>query len=1050
MNQQPLAGKTVIDLTTALAGPYATLLLAGLGARVIKVENPSTGGDSARNNAPYVGRDGLSLGRRHEDDMSVSMMVRGRNKLSVTLNLKDPRGRAGVRGPRRGRRRRRRELQRRGHPAVGHRLRRLSEQLNPRIIYTSISGFGAQGGPGSGKAMDSIIQALSGVMMTAGEPDEGPVRFGLPIGDLLAPLFAVIGTVSALLQAEHTGEGQHVDVSMLGALTSMMACEPFDAFDAVGLPQRTGSMVPRLAPFGIFPAADGHLALCAPTDPFARGVFLAMDRPDLADDPAWRTRDKRVAPGRRAAPDDQRLVQGPAGGGGPRGAHPARGTRRQGARSARGGPGPVGQAARRGSPDQPPHLRGSRRPVGNRCAHPVLRIQRQTGHPAPTLGQHNDTSSGKSWAIQTNESASLVGRVHHLVADVRTGRTPGAARMRAGLRHGHIREQRRRSWRNRMSTALDDLIAHYNDRAAAIREQRQRSRQVIGYVGQDVPVELITAAGALPVRLAGHPTIDTDRRRPVSRSWPGQVARSVLTRLLTGDFDYLDGLVISRDCEASLRLFYAIRELRRIDPARTLPPVHLVDLLHLPHRTTARSTTWRALDQLVDQLRAWTGQTDHRGSTSPPPSQTTTSPAGSSAVSPDCGGPDQPVDRGRRRWPSSAPAPDCRLVPTTTCSATARSRPQTTRTRLGYPDVPDREQPRQPAGVRTPRGGRSSDRRRGPRLGRAAVRTPSGRTDLAGAERALPVQRPHRPARIHHRTRRVHRHGRHPVSTPSCSFPTSGTSTRDRRGTTRRKARQAARRRHSRRPHRPAGLRIGRLTNCRGAAVGVTDPAAPAIDGIETSPPQHRIRGRTEPATRSDNRSGVSDGKRRDTSGNGSPDFASRSPTVPLALVNADAPQEIFRTMGIPVRGEPMVGLDHRRQAALDGLPRHCSATAATPTTPTSTARCPWPRRSTPIRTPRPGVGCRARRSCLPRPPATPPARSSTSGDNNQVSPSTRWKAPPRTSSNRTGGMPCPNEWETVIGTDRIDLMVGELEGLIRFLETTTGKVFRESRVPPE
>jgi crotonobetainyl-CoA:carnitine CoA-transferase CaiB-like acyl-CoA transferase len=132
-------------------------------------------------------------------------------------------------------------------------------------------------------------------MMTAGEPDQGPVRFGLPIGDLLAPLYAVIGTVAALLQAEHTGEGQHIDVSMLGALTSLMACEPFDAFDAVGLPQRTGSMVPRLAPFGIFPAADGHIALCAPTDAFARGVFLAMGREDLVDDERFRTRDQRVA-----------------------------------------------------------------------------------------------------------------------------------------------------------------------------------------------------------------------------------------------------------------------------------------------------------------------------------------------------------------------------------------------------------------------------------------------------------------------------------------------------------------------------------------------------------------------------------------------------------------------------------------------------------------------------------------------------------------------------------------------------------------------------------
>ncbi len=291
---QPLAGKTVIDLTTALAGPYATLLLAGLGARVIKVENPVTGGDTARNNAPYVGRDGLTLGRHHDDDMSVSMLVRGRGKESITLNLKSQRGREILA-----------QLLRDADVVVENYSAGVTGRLgidydfarsvNPRIVYTSISGFGAQGGPGSGKAMDSIIQALSGVMMTAGEPDEGPVRFGLPIGDLLAPLYAVIGTIAALLHVEHTGEGQHVDVSMLGALTSLMACEPFDAFDAVGLPQRTGNMVPRLAPFGIFSAADGHIALCAPTDAFARGVFLAMGRPELVEDERFRTRDGRVA-----------------------------------------------------------------------------------------------------------------------------------------------------------------------------------------------------------------------------------------------------------------------------------------------------------------------------------------------------------------------------------------------------------------------------------------------------------------------------------------------------------------------------------------------------------------------------------------------------------------------------------------------------------------------------------------------------------------------------------------------------------------------------------
>lgn len=293
MSQRPLDGKVVLDLTTALAGPYATLLLAGLGARVIKIENPERGGDAARNNSPYVTRDGLSVHRTSAEDMSVSMLSRGRNKESITLDLKDPRGKqvfldlaaaadivvenysAGV-------------TQRLGidHAAVA--------AVNPRLVYTSISGFGAQGGPGTGKAMDTIIQALSGVMMTAGSPGDPPVRFGLPVGDLVAPLFAVIGTLSAVLQAESTGRGQHVDVSMLGALTSMVAAEPFDAFEMIGLPTRTGALVPRLAPFGTFEAEDGYFAICAPTDGFAHGVLTAIGRPDLVADPRFAQRDGRV------------------------------------------------------------------------------------------------------------------------------------------------------------------------------------------------------------------------------------------------------------------------------------------------------------------------------------------------------------------------------------------------------------------------------------------------------------------------------------------------------------------------------------------------------------------------------------------------------------------------------------------------------------------------------------------------------------------------------------------------------------------------------------
>jgi crotonobetainyl-CoA:carnitine CoA-transferase CaiB-like acyl-CoA transferase len=143
--------------------------------------------------------------------------------------------------------------------------------------------------------MDSIIQALSGMMMTSGAPGDPPVRVGVPVADLLAPVFGVVGVLSALRQRETTGTGQHVDVSMLGVLTSFVAAEPFDLLEACGLAQRTGRMVPRLTPFGIYQSADGHVAICAPTEPFARGVFAAIGHPEFERDPRYATRESRVA-----------------------------------------------------------------------------------------------------------------------------------------------------------------------------------------------------------------------------------------------------------------------------------------------------------------------------------------------------------------------------------------------------------------------------------------------------------------------------------------------------------------------------------------------------------------------------------------------------------------------------------------------------------------------------------------------------------------------------------------------------------------------------------
>ena len=290
----PLAGVTVLDLTVALAGPFATFLLAGLGARVIKIENPDAP-DPCRQNPPYVGRHGVSLGRTGPDDVSVSALNRLRGKYGVTLNLKHPDARAVFA-----------DLLRQADVLVENfsagTLDRLGvgydfgRTVNPRVIYCSVSGFGATTPTsGTGKAMDTIIQALSGLMMTSGTPADPPIRVGVPVADLLAPVFGVMGVLAALHQRRTSGAGQHVDVSMLGVLTSLVAAEPFDLLEACGLPLRTGRMVPRLTPFGVYESADGHVALCAPSEHFARGVFDVIGHPEFAADPRFATRDARVA-----------------------------------------------------------------------------------------------------------------------------------------------------------------------------------------------------------------------------------------------------------------------------------------------------------------------------------------------------------------------------------------------------------------------------------------------------------------------------------------------------------------------------------------------------------------------------------------------------------------------------------------------------------------------------------------------------------------------------------------------------------------------------------
>ncbi len=289
---KPLEDITVLDMTVALAGPFATFLLAGLGARVIKLENP-TSGDQCRENAPYLGADGASLVRRGADDVSVSAINRLRNKLAITLDLKRPEARVVFA-----------DLVRKCDVLVENYSRGTLDRLglgynwlhevNPKLVYCSITGYGSDDQSSPAKAMDTVIQAQCGMMYTSGEPQDPPVRVGIPMADLCAPMFGIIGVMAAIHQAKRTGVGQHVDVSMLGVLTMMVSVEPFDLLERCGIPQRTGQTLPRLAPFGIYPTKDGYIAICAPTEAMARGFFEATGHPELSKDERFATRNARV------------------------------------------------------------------------------------------------------------------------------------------------------------------------------------------------------------------------------------------------------------------------------------------------------------------------------------------------------------------------------------------------------------------------------------------------------------------------------------------------------------------------------------------------------------------------------------------------------------------------------------------------------------------------------------------------------------------------------------------------------------------------------------
>ncbi|OGK90486.1 MAG: hypothetical protein A2W08_04740 [Candidatus Rokubacteria bacterium RBG_16_73_20] len=277
----PLAGYRVLELAHLVAGPVCGMLLADLGADVVKVEAPE-GGDIARTvYDPLLGGD------------SAVFHTVNRNKRSVALDLRRPEGRAALT-----------RLVAGADVVVEAYRGGVAERLgidyaaltgvNPRLVYCSLSAFGPEGPWRDKPGLDMLVQALSGLMAVTGEPGGGPVLCGAPVLDTLGAFQAATGVLTALLHRERTGEGQRVDVSLLaGALLAHAA--RLSVFLVTGEePGRQGSAHPYLVPFQAFAAQDGWIYVAAWVDRLWEPFCAALERPALAADPRFATRADRL------------------------------------------------------------------------------------------------------------------------------------------------------------------------------------------------------------------------------------------------------------------------------------------------------------------------------------------------------------------------------------------------------------------------------------------------------------------------------------------------------------------------------------------------------------------------------------------------------------------------------------------------------------------------------------------------------------------------------------------------------------------------------------
>jgi formyl-CoA transferase len=277
---ESLAGLRVLDLTSYLSGPFATLTLAGLGAEVIKIERRD-GGDPARSFPPFCGAGGMALREMSQpDDESVAILKRNRGKKSMTLNLEAPEGRALFL-----------QLAKSSDVVIENIAPGVMEkwglgkevlwESNPRLVICAISGYGRSGPKAHLPAFDPIVQASSLTMATNGRPEDAPMRTGISFGDTVPALYAVIGILAALRERDRTGKGKVIDIAMHDTLVAMLMVEPVEAQVEWGFPLRTASRIPRLAPCNVYSCRDGHVALNAAPPRLWQRLAAAIGKPDL-------------------------------------------------------------------------------------------------------------------------------------------------------------------------------------------------------------------------------------------------------------------------------------------------------------------------------------------------------------------------------------------------------------------------------------------------------------------------------------------------------------------------------------------------------------------------------------------------------------------------------------------------------------------------------------------------------------------------------------------------------------------------------------------------